>query len=425
MEDIGVIQGKYRALTDRLDEATLRLWAAVEARALGRGGVSMVAKAVGMSRTTIYAGLEELEAPQVRPASTPSSSGDRAGKRRIRAKGGGRKKLSDKDATLVGDLDALVEPTARGDPMSPLRWTCKSTPRLAQDLTRLGHKVSQRSVCDLLAQLNYSLQSTRKTREGGQHPDRDAQFHHIASMAAQYQAAGDPVISVDTKKKELIGDFKNGGREWRPKGDPERVRVHDFIDPELGKVAPYGVYDVAANQGWVSVGIDHDTAEFAVESIRRWWKEMGRPHYPRACRLLITADCGGSNGYRVRLWPLQLQKLADELNLVIQVCHLPPGTSKWNKIEHRMFCHITNNWRGRPLVSREVVVNLIGSTTTDAGLRIRSQLDENSYQAGIKVSDEELARLAIERDEFHGEWNYRLRPREAASHNIKCSSYFC
>jgi hypothetical protein len=412
MEDTEVIQRKYRALAGRLDEATLRLWAAVEARALGRGGVSMVAKAIGMSRTTIYAGLEELEAPKVRPASTPSSSGDSAGKRRIRAKGGGRKKLSDKDATLLRDLDALVEPTARGDPMSPLRWTCKSTPRLAQDLTKLGHEVSQRSVCDLLAQLNYSLQSTRKTREGGQHADRDAQFHHIASMAAQYQAAGDPVISVDTKKKELIGDFKNGGREWRPKGDPEQVRVYDFIDPELGKVAPYGVYDVAANQGWVSVGIDHDTAEFAVESIRRWWKEMGCPHYPRARRLLITADCGGSNGYRVRLWPLQLQKLADELNLVIQVCHLPPGTSKWNKIEHRMFCHITNNWRGRPLVSREVVVNLIGSTTTDSGLRIRSRLDENSYEAGIKVSDEELAGLAIERDEFHGEWNYRLRPRE-------------
>jgi len=412
MEDTGVIQGKYRALAGRLDEATLRLWAAVEARALGRGGVSMVAKAIGMSRTTIYAGLEELEAPKVRSASTPSSSGDGSGKRRIRAKGGGRKKLSDKDATLLRDLDALVEPTARGDPMSPLRWTCKSTPRLAQDLTKLGHEVSQRSVCDLLAQLNYSLQSTRKTREGGQHADRDAQFHHIASMAAQYQAAGDPVISVDTKKKELIGDFKNGGREWRPKGDPEPVRVHDFIDPELGKVAPYGVYDIATNQGWVSVGIDHDTAEFAVESIRRWWKEMGCPHYPRARRLLITADCGGSNGYRVRLWPLQLQKLADEVNLVIQVCHLPPGTSKWNKIEHRMFCHITNNWRGRPLVSREVVVNLIGNTTTDSGLRIRSQLDENSYEAGIKVSDEELAELAIERDEFHGEWNYRLRPRE-------------
>ena len=415
MEDTGVIQSKYRALADRLDEATLRLWAAVEARALGRGGVSLVAKAIRMSRTTIYAGLEELEAPKVRSASTPSASGDSAGKRRIRAKGGGRKKLSDKDATLLRDLDALVEPTARGDPMSPLRWTCKSTPRLAQDLTELGHEISQRSVCDLLAQLNYSLQSTRKTREGGQHADRDAQFHHIATMAAQYQVAGDPVISVDTKKKELIGDFKNGGREWRPTGDPEQVRVHDFIDPELGKVAPYGVYDVAANQGWVSVGIDHDTAEFAVESIRRWWKEMGYPHYPRARRLLITADCGGSNGYRVRLWPLQLQRLADEVNLVIQVCHLPPGTSKWNKIEHRMFCHITNNWRGRPLVSREVVVNLIGSTTTEAGLRIRSQLDENAYQAGIKVSDQELAALAIERDEFHGEWNYKLRPREQSA----------
>ena len=415
MENTGVIQGKYRALEGRLDEATLRLWAAVEARALGRGGVSMVAKAIGMSRTTIYAGLEELEAPKVRSASTPSSSSDGAGKRRIRAKGGGRKKLSDKDATLLRDLDALVEPTARGDPMSPLRWTCKSTPRLAQDLTKLGHAVSQRTVCDLLAQLNYSLQSTRKTREGGQHADRDAQFHHIASMAAQYQAAGDPVISVDTKKKELIGDFKNGGREWRPKGDPEPVRVHDFIDPELGKVAPYGVYDVAANQGWVSVGIDHDTAEFAVQSIRHWWQEMGRPRYPRARRLLITADCGGSNGYRVRLWPLQLQTLADEANLVIQVCHLPPGTSKWNKIEQRMFCHITNNWRGRPLLSREVVVNLIGNTTTASGLRIRSQLDENSYQAGIKVSDQELAGLAIERDEFHGEWNYRLRPREQSA----------
>jgi transposase len=410
--DVQVIAGKYRALAGRLDEATLRLWAAIEARTLGRGGVSTVAKAIGKSRTTIYAGLAELESRKPSSASTPSSAVDATGKRRIRAKGGGRKKLTDKDSTLLRDLDALVEPTARGDPQSPLRWTCKSTPRLAQELAEQGHAVSQRSVCDLLAQLDYSLQSTRKTREGGQHPDRDAQFEHIASTAAQYQAAGDPVISVDTKKKELVGDFKNGGREWRPKGDPEQVRVHDFIDRELGKVAPYGVYDVAANQGWVSVGIDHDTAEFAVESIRRWWKEMGHPRYPNARRLLITADCGGSNGYRVRLWPLQLQKLADELHLIIQVCHLPPGTSKWNKIEHRMFCHITNNWRGRPLISREVVVNLIGSTTTDSGLHIRSQLDENTYQAGIKVSDEELAELAIERDQFHGEWNYRLRPRE-------------
>jgi transposase/DNA-binding phage protein len=412
MADSEIIAGKYRALADRLDEATLRLWAAVEARTLGRGGVSTVAKAIGMSRTTIYAGLEELGSGTPSSVSTPSWAVDTASKRRVRAKGGGRKKLTDKDSTLLRDLDALVEPTARGDPQSPLRWTCKSTPRLAQELAEQGHEVSQRSVCDLLAQLDYSLQSTRKTREGGQHPDRDAQFQHIASTAAQYQAAGDPVISVDTKKKELVGDFQNGGREWRPTGDPEQVRVHDFIDPELGKVAPYGVYDIAANQGWVSVGIDHDTAEFAVESIRRWWKEMGHPGYPNARQLLITADCGGSNGYRVRLWRLQLQKLADELHLTIQVCHLPPGTSKWNKIEHRMFCHITNNWRGRPLISREVVVNLIGSTTNDAGLHIRSQLDENTYQAGIKVSDQELAELAIERDAFHGEWNYRLRPRE-------------
>src|SRR5713101_4407983 len=412
MTDAEIIAGKYRALAGRLDEATLRLWAAIEARTLGRGGVSTVAKAIGKSRTTIYAGFEELESTKPSSVSRPSLGVDAAGKRRIRAKGGGRKKLTDKDTTLLRDLDALVEPTARGDPQSPLRWTCKSTPRLAKELAEQGHQVSQRSVCDLLAQLNYSLQSTRKTREGGQHPDRDAQFNHIARTAAQYQATGDPVISVDTKKKELIGDFKNGGREWRRKGDPEPVRVYDFIDPELGKVAPYGVYDVAANQGWVSVGIDHDTAEFAVESIRRWWKEMGHPRYPTARRLLITADCGGSNGYRVRLWRLQLQKLADELHLVIQVCHVPPGTSKWNKIEHRMFCHITNNWRGRPLVSREVVVNLIGSTTTDQGLHIRSQLDENTYQAGLKVSDQELAELTVERDEFHGEWNYRLRPRD-------------
>jgi transposase len=410
MGDSGIIGTKYRALAGRLDEATLRLWAAVEARAFGRGGVSAVAEAIGVSRTTIYAGLEELDAAGAVSGAAPAA----ATLKRVRAKGGGRKKLTDKDATLLQDLDALVEPTARGDPMSPLRWTCKSTPRLAQELAERGHTVSQRSVCDLLAQLGYSLQSTRKTREGSHHPDRDAQFQHIAGLVAEYQAAGDPVISVDTKKKELVGDFKNGGREWQPKGRPERVRVHDFIDPALGKVAPYGVYDVAANQGWVSVGIDHDTAAFAVETIRRWWKEMGHPRYQRARRLLITADGGGSNGYRVRLWPVELQKLADELALTIEVCHLPPGTSKWNKIEHRMFCHITNNWRGRPLVSREVVVDLIGSTTTDTGLRIRSQLDENTYEAGIKVSDLELAELALERDAFHGEWNYRLCPRTQA-----------
>jgi transposase len=411
MSDVGTIKDKYRALAGRLDEATLRLWAAVEARTLGRGGVSTVAQAIGMSRTTIHAGLKELGSSPPEAAAPPAAAGA-AGKRRIRAEGGGRKKLTDKDPTLLRDLDALVEPTARGDPQSPLRWTCKSTPRLAKELAAQGHQVSRRSVWDLLAHLGYSLQATRKTREGGQHADRDAQFNHIARRAAQYQAAGDPVISVDTKKKELIGAFKNGGQEWQPKGQPEEVRVYDFLDPDLGKVAPYGVYDVAANQGWVSVGIDHDTAEFAVESIRRWWKEMGQPRYPHARRLLITADCGGSNGYRVRLWKREVQKLADDLGLAIQVCHFPPGTSKWNRIEHRMFCHITNNWRGRPLVSREVVVNLIGGTTTEAGLHIRSQLDENTYEAGLKVSDAELAELALERDAFHGEWNYCLRPRE-------------
>jgi len=399
---------KYRALADRLDESTLRLWAAVEARSLGRGGVSAVARAVGMSRTTIHVGLAELSS-----AAPPDAGGESAVPRpgRVRVAGGGRKKLVAKDATLLSDLDALVEPTTRGDPQSALRWTCKSTTRLAQELNRQGHQVSQRTVCDLLAQLHYSLQSTRKTREGSQHPDRDAQFRHIAAMVAQYQNAGQPVISVDTRKKEQIGDFRNGGREYQPRGKPEEVRTHDFIDPELGKVAPYGVFDLTANVGWVNVGIDHDTAEFAVHSIRRWWLEMGQPQYRRAERLLITADCGGSNGYRVRLWRLQLQKLADELQFAIQVCHFPPGTSKWNKIEHRMFCHITNNWRGRPLLSRQVVVNLIGSTTSKTGLRIRVALDERTYEAGIKVSDEELAGLTIERDEFHGEWNYRLMPR--------------
>jgi hypothetical protein len=412
MDALQAIEAKYQALSRRLDEATLRLWVATEARSLGRGGVSLVAKAAGVSRTTIYAGLAELEAAskasRKRGAASAAASEPA---RRVRAAGGGRKKLIDLNPGLLESLDALVEPTSRGDPMSPLRWTCKSTTRLAKELNEMGHAVSQRTVCDLLARLNYSLQSVRKTREGSHHEDRDAQFHHIAKAVAQYQRQRQPVISVDTKKKEVIGDFKNAGREWRPAGDPEQVRVHDFIDPELGKVSPYGVYDLTANEGWVSVGIDHDTAEFAVQSIRRWWLEMGRPLYPKAKRLLITADCGGSNGYRVRLWRLQLQRLADEVGLTVQVCHFPPGTSKWNKIEHRMFCHITNNWRGRPLLTRQIVVKLIGSVTTEQGLRVRAELDENVYDAGIKVTDEELAAVAIERDEFHGEWNYRLRPR--------------
>lgn len=403
---MSLIEAKFQALSGRLDEASLRLWTAVEARSLGRGGISAVAKATGFSRTTIHAGLAELNTGAGMPV-TPHGT-----RPRIRAPGGGRKKLTSKDACLLDDLDALVEPTARGDPVSPLRWTCKSTRRLAEELREQGHQVSQRTVCDLLTQMNYSLQSTRKTREGGQHADRDAQFMHIARTVSAYQTTFDPVISVDTKKKELIGDFKNGGREWQPQGQPETVRVHDFIDPELGKVAPYGVYDLTNNVGWVSVGIDHDTAEFAVESIRRWWCEMGEASYPQARRLLITADGGGSNGHRARLWKRELQRLADELNLTIQVCHFPPGTSKWNKIEHRMFCHITANWRGRPLVSRQVVVNLIGNTRTREGLQIKAALDENTYTKGIKVSDEELASLALERDEFHGEWNYRFLPRE-------------
>lgn len=416
MDALQAIQAKYQALSERLDEATLRLWVAAEARSLGRGGVSLVANAVGISRTTIYAGLAEIEqASKATGKRRAASAVASTPTLRVRAAGGGRKKLIDLDRGLLDALDVLVEPTSRGDPMSPLRWTCKSTTRLAEELNQMGHAVSQRTVCDLLARLNYSLQSTRKTREGSHHPDRDAQFHHIAMAAAQFQRQRQPVISVDTKKKELIGDFKNAGREWQPAGQPEKVRVHDFIDAELGKVNPYGVYDLTANEGWVSVGIDHDTAEFAVQTIRRWWLEMGRPLYPKAKRLLITADCGGSNGYRVRQWRMQLQHLADEIALTVQVSHFPPGTSKWNKIEHRMFCHITNNWRGRPLLTRQIVVQLIGSVTTEQGLRVRAELDENVYDAGIKVTDDELATMSIERDEFHGEWNYRIRPRSKSA----------
>jgi hypothetical protein len=368
-----------------------------------------------LSRTTVYAGLASLaevdEAKKKTRRQRKAADAPEAVPKRIRAPGGGRKRLVEMNARLLVDLDALVEPLSRGDPMSALRWTCKSTTRLTKELAQLGHQVSQRTVCDLLSQLNYSLQSVRKTREGAQHPDRDAQFQYIAKMVKRYQRQRQPVISVDTKKKELIGDFKNAGREWQPKGHPEQVRVHDFIDKDLGKVAPYGVYDLTANEGWVSVGINHDTAEFAVQSIKRWWLEMGRALYGKAKRLLITADCGGSNGYRVRLWRVELQRLADELGLQVQVCHFPPGTSKWNKIEHRMFCHITNNWRGRPLLTRQVVVNLIGSVSTAQGLRVKAALDENTYEAGINVSKAELAAVIIERDEFHGEWNYRIRLR--------------
>jgi Rhodopirellula transposase DDE domain len=391
---------KFQRIRSHLNEAALRLWAANEAVSLGYGGVSAVAQATGISRTTIHAGIAEL----AQPCSSPIAEG------RARRSGGGRKRLTEKDPGLKEALNRLVDPVTRGDPESPLRWTSKSTTKLALELTKADHPVGQRTVCDLLAAEGYSLQSVRKTREGAQHPDRDAQFHHLNRRAQAAIKDGQPVISVDTKKKELVGDFKNAGQEWQKKRSPVKVRVHDFIDKKLGKAAPYGVYDLAANQGWVSVGIDHDTAEFAVESIRRWWTQMGRSLYPKATCLMITADCGGSNGNRVRLWKHALQGFATETGLRIDVCHLPPGTSKWNKIEHRMFCHITQNWRGKPLETLAIIVELIGHTTTANGLTIRAEIDGALYPKGKKICDEEMARIQLFPDSFHGEWNYTILP---------------
>ena len=395
------IQRKYRLLGQILDERGRRLWAAVEAGQLGRGGVSAVAVATGLSRTTIYQGMEEFGKDQ---------AGDGLRRQRVRASGGGRKRLTEKDPQILVSLEKLVEPTTRGDPESPLRWICKSTRQLAEVLKQQGHSVGRQKVCELLGELGYSLQANRKTREGSDHADRNAQFDHINEQVNGYQKRGQPVISVDTKKKELIGDFKNGGREWRARGAPVEVRTHDFMDRELGKVNPYGVYDQTANAGWVSVGTDHDTAEFAVESIRRWWFKMGAARYPNARELLITADGGGSNGYRVRLWKIALQGLSNETGLIVRVCHFPPGTSKWNKIEHRMFSFISLNWRGKPLVSHEVIVNLIGSTRTANGLTIQAELDTTTYPKGVKVSDEALSKLNLTRASFHGEWNYTIAP---------------
>jgi len=399
-----MLQRKYELLRPRLDEATMRLCAAADAMVLGRGGPSLVAKASGLSRTTIYAGLSDLDQspiPSVVPSRTTS---------RIRRPGGGRKRLADSNPDLLRDLDKLVDPITRGDPESPLRWTCKSTTKLTKELQDQGHQVSQRTLWTLLDQLGYSMQSNRKTSEGTKHPDRDAQFLYIAKKVAQFQEVGFPVISVDTKKKELIGRFKNAGREWQRKGQPEEVKVHDFADKELGKVVPYGVYDLTHNQGWVSVGINHDTAEFAVATIRRWWKRMGMRLYPRATELLITADGGGSNGSRVRLWKIEVQKLAQELNMTVHVCHFPPGTSKWNKIEHSMLCHITQNWRGRPLTDYMVIVQLIGNTRTTTGLKIRSELDEHEYPLQETVTAEQLAQVQLTPAAFHGEWNYTVSP---------------
>jgi transposase len=397
--DINPIKQRFTSLEPFLDERLRRLYAAAEAKALGYGGVSAVARATGVSRRAIGSGLKELGAPAADSV------------RYIRKPGGGRKRTVDKDVALIHDLEQLVEPNSRGDPESPLRWTCKSVRKLAEELKRQGHQVSHRLVAELLQDLGYSLQANRKTREGAAHPDRNAQFEHINDQVRAYQDDGQPVISVDTKKKELVGDFKNSGRDLRPQGDPEKVRVHDFLIPELGKATPYGVYDVTHNLGWVNVGIDHDTATFAVESIRRWWRLMGQPLYPAAHQLLITADGGGSNGSRLRLWKVELQKLAHETGLEIAVCHLPPGTSKWNKIEHRLFSYISQNWRGKPLISHEVIVNLIAATTTNPGLKVRCQLDTQSYPTGTVVSDDELAQVNLQPDDFHGEWNYVISPR--------------
>ncbi len=398
--DEGAIQTRYGALAPALDERARRLLLGAEAVAAGRGGQAAVARATGASGATIRRGMSELVEP---PGSIARG--------RVRRPGGGRKRTVELDPTLRRDLEALIDPVTRGDPESPLRWTTKSVRRLAAELEREGHRVSYRIVGELLHELGYSLQANRKTLEGSEHPDRNAQFEHLNRAVQLQLGLGGPVISVDTKKKELVGPFRNAGRELRPKGEPEVVRMHDFLIPELGRASPYGVYDLGANEAWVSVGTDHDTAAFAVESIRRWWQTMGAPLYPGATRLLITADAGGSNGYRLRLWKLELQKLADETGLEIAVCHFPPGTSKWNKIEHRLFSAISQNWRGKPLVSHEVIVNLIGATTTRTGLRVRSELDPTRYPAGVSVSDREMETLYLRPDAFHGEWNYSLLPR--------------
>ena len=402
-----LIQQKFEALKPLMNERMRRWWAATEATALGRGGVTAVAAATGISRLPITAGMAEQQRQAMGEADASS--------RGIRGPGGGRKPVTHTNPTLLRALESLVDPVTRGDPQSPLRWTCKSTRKLAAALHALGHKVGDRTVARLLQDLGYSLQANRKTKEGAAHPDRDAQFQHINEQTKVFQQRGQPVVSMDTKKKELVGDFKNGGREWQPIGVPEPVRVHDFEDKKLGKAIPYGIYDVTANTGWVSVGTDHDTAEFAVETLRRWWRQMGASTYPEATALLVIADGGGSNGSRIRLWKAELQGLADEVGLRISVCHLPPGTSKWNKIEHRMFAYITQNWRGKPLVSHEVIVQLIGNTTTQTGLTIRAEINTGRYATGRKIPDREFADIQIKRDAFHGEWNYTIVPRASVN----------
>ena len=404
--DSKTMRQKFEALRGALDERSRRLWAATEARSLGHGGIALVVRATGLSRSTVARGIREVESNEPVEAT------------RVRRPGGGRKRTVDRDPTLLADLEGLVEPSVSGDPQSRLRWTSKSVRKLAAELIALGHDVSHRIVAELLHETGYSLQGNLKAKEGRSHPDRNAQFEYINRRVKAHQRRGQPVISVDTKKKELVGDFKNLGREWRPEGFPERVRVHDFKIPELGKAIPYGVYDLSRNSGWVSVGIDHDTATFAVRSIRRWWQAMGRRAYPLATSLLITADSGGSNSARSRLWKWELQKLATSTGLNVNVCHFPPGTSKWNKIEHRMFSYITINWRGKPLTSLAVIVNLIAATRTRGGLRIRCELDKGNYPKGVQVTDEQLSAVDLRRDAFHGDWNYAIRRKRKRHGNI-------
>ena len=405
MIDEAAITARYLTLGPLLDERARRLVAGAEANTIGRGGVAAVARATGLARTTVQRGVDDVR------------TGEALGRGRVRRPGAGRPPIEVRDPTLRADLEALIEPTSRGDPESPLRWTTRSARNLADELRRAGHAVSHQTVSELLQKMGYSLQANRKTLEGTSHPDRDAQFRHIDEAVQLQLALGEPVISVDTKKKELVGQFRNGGKELRPKGDPEQVLIHDFVIPGLGRASPYGVYDVGQDEAWVSVGTDHDTAAFAVESIRRWWMTMGAPLYPDATRLLVTADCGGSNGYRTRLWKRELQRLADETGLEVSVCHFPPGTSKWNKIEHRLFSAISQNWRGKPLVSHEAIVKLIAATTTRTGLRVRSELDTNAYPKGVTVSDAEMGTLYIRTDLFHGEWNYSFLPRDRLPHD--------
>jgi hypothetical protein len=400
MSQEDIILEKYQMLAPSLNERTLRIFAAAEALSLGRGGISLVSRSLEITRDRISRGIQDIESKKKLPPD------------RVRRKGGGRKKLLESSPTLKADIEALISPYTRGDPESPLRWTCKSVRKLADALADKGYSVSHSTVAMLLDEMGYSLQANRKTTEGKQHPDRNAQFEYISNRVRSHQKSGQPVISVDTKKKEKVGNFKNNGQEWRPLGNPEKVRVYDFIDEELGKVAPYGVYDLTKNDGWVSVGIDHDTAAFAVATIGQWWREMGCPVYAKASGLLITADSGGSNSSRNRLWKVELQKMANRTGLTITVCHFPPGTSKWNKIEHRMFSFITQNWRGKPLVDRATIVNLIGSTKTKEGLKIRCELDTKTYPKGIKVPDTQLEQVKLKKHKFHGDWNYTIYPNK-------------